>query len=183
MAAVIGLQQEPLAKICAGHKAQIAIICGAGHFVVGLPSDNLHAFIAKCEESGAAKTVRLPVSAAAHTSLMQGAAEAFNKILLKTEFLQEPSGILAGTSGEKVFTSEQMVAALTAQMHQTINWRACMEGAVSYGCRVFLEIGPGNSLARMVLAYFPQTEARSVSEFHDIRAVKSWLDAALSRQA
>ena len=74
-----------------------------------------------------------------------------------------------------------MVTALTAQIHQTIDWRACMENAVSYGCRVFLEIGPGSNLARMVLESFPQTEARSVSEFHDIHAVKNWLDTVLSR--
>ena len=182
MAAVIGLKQNPLEKICAGFKAQIAIINSADHFIVGLPLENIDAFIAECKESGAAKTAHLPVSAASHTAFMRSAAEAFRKILLKTEFHPAPSGILAGTTGAKVFTREQMVAALTAQIHQAIDWRACMESAVSYGCRVFLEIGPGNSLARMALESFPKTEARSVSEFHDIHAIQNWVKAALSRQ-
>jgi len=181
MAAVIGLQRERLEKLCTGFQAQIAIINGSDHCIVGLPFGNLNAFIAECKESGATNTVHLPVNVAAHTSFMQSAAEAFNKILLKMEFNPEPAGILAGTSGAKVFSREQMVAALTAQIHQAIDWRACMESAVSYGCRVFLEIGPGNSLTRMVLESFPGTEARSVSEFHDIHAVKNWLNTALSR--
>ena len=113
---------------------------------------------------------------------MQSAATEFNKILLTSKFQILPSSILADTSGEKVFSREQMVVALTAQTHKTIDWHACMENAVSYGCRVFLEIGPGNSLARMVLESYPGTEARSVSEFHDVYAVRNWLDIALSRQ-
>ena len=182
MAAVIGLKRERLEKICSVFKAQIAIINGSDHFIVGLPSENLDTFLSDCNKSGAIKTVHLPVSAASHTSFMQNAAKEFNKILKNTEFHTASTGILAGITGEKVFTGEQMVAALTAQIHMAIDWRACMESAVSYGCRVFLEIGPGNSLARMMTDSFPRTEARSVSEFHDIHAVKTWLDTVLSRQ-
>lgn len=181
MAAVIGLKRNQMEKVCTGFNAKIAIINGSDHFIVGLLSENLAAFLAECSKSGASKTAHLPVSTASHTSFMQSAAEAFNKILRETEFHPASAGILAGTGGEKVFTKEQMLAALTAQIHQTIDWRACMESAVSYGCRVFLEIGPGNSLSRMVLESFPGTEARSVSEFHDFHAVKNWLDTALSR--
>lgn len=183
MAAIIGLRRIQLGQICDCFDAKIAIINGVDHFIVGLPSENLDAFQAECKKSGATKTVHLPVSAASHTFFMQSAAEPFNKILLTTEFQAAAAGILAGTSGEKVFTKEQMVAALTAQVHQTIDWRACMESAVSYGCRVFLEIGPGNSLARMMMENFPRVEARSASEFHDIHAVDSWVDMALTRQS
>jgi [acyl-carrier-protein] S-malonyltransferase len=183
MAAIIGLKRSQVETICPGFNAEIAIINGADHFIVGLPLEKLAAFISECSKAGAVKTIHLPVSAASHTSFMQSAATEFNKILLTSGFQTVSSGILAGTSGEKVFSREEMVAALTAQIHQTIDWRACMESAVSYGCRVFLEIGPGNSLARMVLESFPGTEARSVSEFHDIYAIKSWLDTALSRQS
>jgi [acyl-carrier-protein] S-malonyltransferase len=182
MAAVIGLKRDMLEKICTGFKGQVAIINGFCHFIVGLPQENLDSFLSECGKAGAGKTVHLPVSAASHTSFMQTAAVAFNEILLKTQFQLKPAGILAGTSGGKVFTKEQMVAALTGQIHETVDWRACMESAVSYGCRVFLEIGPGNSLAGMLMESFPRTEARSVSEFHDPHAVKSWLDAALTRQ-
>ena len=183
MAAVIGLKRERLGKICPDFNAKLAIINGGDHFIVGLQSENLDAFLSDCSKSGASKTVHLPVSTASHTSFMQSAAEEFNKILKNTEFHSTSAGILSGTCGEKVFSSEKMVDALTAQIHQPIDWQACMENAVSYGCRVFLEIGPGNSLARMMTDSFPRTEARSVSEFHDIHAVKNWLDTALSRQS
>lgn len=181
MAAVIGLKMNRMEKICAGYNAKIAIINGADHFIVGLPSGNLDAFLSACVEAGAGKTVHLPVSAASHTSFMSSAAEGFGRVLAKTEFHSASAGILAGTSGEKVFTNEQMVQALTSQIHQTVDWRACMENAVSYGCRIFLEIGPGNSLSRMLTESFPETEARSLSEFHDLYAVKKWLDTALVR--
>ena len=182
MAAVIGLKRSQVEKISIGFNAEIAIINGADHFIVGLPLEKLGPFLLECSKAGAGKTIHLPVSAASHTSSMQSAATEFNKILLTAGFQAVPSSILAGTSGEKVFSREQMVAALTARRYQTMDWRACMESAVPYGCRVSLEIGPGSSLARMVLASYPGTEARSVSEFHDVYAVKNWIDTALARR-
>lgn len=183
MLAVIGLKRDRLAAICAGMHAQIAIINGADHFIVGLPLDKLAAFSAQCQAARAAKIVHLPVSVAAHTAAMRRAAEDFRAVLQQTEFQPKPAGILAGINGAKVFTREQVLAALTAQIHQAIDWQACMESAVAYGCRVFLELGPGNRLAHILLEYYPHTEARSISEFHDIHAVSHWVAAAMARQA
>ncbi len=181
MVAIIGLKRAHLAEIGAGFQAQIAIVNGSDHFIIGLPSANTNNFIAACRQAGATKTAHLPVTVAAHTSFMLSAAKSFEKTLQTAAFHPDSAKILAGTSGEKVFTRDQMVTALTAQMYRTIDWQACMENAIAYGCRVFLEIGPGNSLARMAQESFPGIEARSVSEFHDIHAVRNWLDAARSR--
>lgn len=180
MAAVLGLDGEQLKGICARFKAQVAIINAADHHVVGLPLEALPAFIAECSKSGAARVVRLPVAVAAHTFHMREAARAFEKALLAAEF--NPGGnVIAGVSGEKVFSRERMISALAGQVDCAIDWRACMESAISYGCRVFLELGPGNSLARMALSEFQGIEARAIPEFRDLRAVGRWVEAAMGR--
>ncbi len=180
MVAVIGLSGGQLRDICPEFNAQIAIINGAHHHIVGLPLEKLPSFIEKCGKSGAARTVRLPVDAAAHTAHMRAAAEGFEKALLGAEF--NPGGaVIAGVSGEKVFSRERMISALAGQVHRAIDWRACMESAISCGCRVFLELGPGNSLARMAMSEFNGIEARSLPEFRDLRAAGGWAVAALGR--
>jgi len=178
MAAVIGLRRERLGEICAGFGAEIAVVNGIDHFVCGLPLERADAFLAACGAAGARRTVRLPVAAASHTSFMKDAADAFAGFLREAEFRNPTAGVLAGVDGGRVFGAERAVAALTEQMRRTVDWRACMESAVSYGCRVFLETGPGRSLAAMIAEAFPGVEARSVSEFGDIRAVALWLKNA-----
>jgi [acyl-carrier-protein] S-malonyltransferase len=113
---------------------------------------------------------------------MNAAATAFSKKLADVDFSFSGSSVLAGVSGENVFTRDQAVAALTAQIHQTIDWHACLETAFSYGNRIFLELGPGHGLARMALEAFHGIEARSLSEFRDLYAVEKWIKAVSARE-
>jgi len=183
MAAVIGLHKSKMEEICAESSAFISIINSENHFICGMTANKLKDFTDKCRSSGAERVVELPISIASHSPYMKNAAAEFEKELRKIDFRNSDSGILAGVSGEKLFAKEDMIKALTAQMANTVDWRACMESAYSYGCRVFIETGPGNALSKMLLESFPGTEARSISDFHDIRMVKNWIDSAIRRQS
>ncbi|MDD5728363.1 MAG: hypothetical protein PHV59_07370 [Victivallales bacterium] len=182
MIAVISLKKDVVSRLCEHFCAFIAIINAVDHFVIGIKVEQADAFMNAAQENGAVRVVHLPVSVASHTPLMDVAAAAFNDELAKAEFTLSGSAVLAGTSGEKVFTREQAVAALTAQIHRTIDWRACLETAYSYGNRIFLELGPGHGLARMALEAFHGIEVRSLSEFRDLCAVKKWVDAVSARE-
>lgn len=183
MAAVIGLRKNKLEDICAETAAFISIINSETHFICGMSDDKLKDFTDKCRNSGAERIVELPISIASHSPYMKNAALEFEKELRKISFGNSDSGILAGISGEKLFTEGDMIKALTNQIVNTIDWRAGMESAVSYGCRIFIETGPGNALCRMLLESFPGMEVRSISDFHDIRMIKNWVDAAIRRQS
>lgn len=182
MVAVIGLKHDRVEALSPEFDAHIAIINASDHFILGLPVARLEAFIAAAAVSGATRVVHLPVTVASHTPFMTQAAQAFNQTLQKVEFQTTAGSILAGINGEKVFNQTQMVTALTAQVYQTIDWQACMEGAYSYGCRVFLELGPGDNLTRMALETLPDIEARSASEFRDLYAIEKWVATAMLRQ-
>lgn len=182
MAAVIGLHEKEIDDICKKNGTFIAIINGPDHFIIGGLEQNITATIADCEKSGASKTVRLNISIPSHTPLMTPAVEPFRTELRSLRCTLPQNPLLAGISGSEVFTAEQMENALCGQMHQTVNWHKCLEAARDYGCRVFLELGPGKSLAAMVLDAHKYIEARSVSEFKDISRIGQWVKSALSRQ-
>lgn len=182
MAAVRGLGRDRIEALAAGCDAHLAIINAADHFIVGLPSARIETFLAAATAAGATHAAHLPVTVAAHTPFMTQAADAFNRVLQSAAWQPAAGSLLAGINGEKVFTRAQMIAALTAQVHQAIDWRACLEGAFSYGCRIFLELGPGDSLTRMTREALPGVEARSASEFHDLYAIAKWINAAMLRQ-
>lgn len=181
MAAVKGLSKKQVERTCERFDGVIAISVDQDHFVVGLPLDKADPFLSECEKNGATRVLRLPVSVAAHTPFMKKAAEDFTAILSDIVFKPPAGDILSGVSGERVFSPEQMAHALSSQIHQTIEWKHCLENAVSRRCRVFLELGPGGNLSRMLLDSFPEVEARSISEFHDIKAIPRWVQSALNR--
>ncbi len=182
MVAILGLNRDAVAALCERFGAHIAIVNARDHFIIGLKEVSAEAFLQAAQQCGANKTVLLPVSVAAHTPLMDVAAEAFEKTLADIPFIFSGSPVLAGVSGGKVFNRDQAVAALTSQIHRTIDWQACLETAYSYGNRIFLELGPGHGLARMALEAFPGIEARSLSEFHDLKAAAKWIDAVSARE-
>lgn len=182
MVAVVGINYDKVKQICGACDAYIAIINAADHFVAGLPADKMNLFIDKCSCAGASRTVHLPVSIASHTPYMEKAALEFNKELRMASLNDSSSVIISGISGERLFSKEDMINALTGQISHAIDWRACMESTVSYGCRVFLETGPGNSLSKMLMELFPDVAVRSVSDFHDINAIGAWVNAAIERQ-
>ena len=178
LVAVVGLTAARLAPAAAACQAQMAIVNAPDHFVLGVAADKLDALAAALEAAGASRVVRLAVPLASHCAFMASAAERFAARLERVEF-HFPAAVLAGVDGALVGDAAQARAALAAQIHQTLRWDKCLETAWARGCRVFLELGPGAGLAKMVLSAWPEAEARSVSEFKTLDGVGKWLQRRL----
>jgi len=181
MLAVLGLkaqQLEPIARECGAFQA---IRNGARHLIFGMPLDRLERFREAVLAAGATRVVQLPVNVAAHTPLLAEAADAFREELEKVPVYPASAPVLSGISTERVYDREGMLAALSGQIQQTIDWQGCQETALACGCRVFLELGPGSSLVHMLHEEFPDIQARSLSEFHDLKAAAKWAEIALLR--
>ncbi|MFO3705558.1 malonate decarboxylase subunit epsilon [Xanthomonas codiaei] len=180
--AVVGLPLTTLESLCNSHGAALAIINGDDHAVLGGPRAALQALGDEAQARGARTTV-LPVSVPAHTPWLREAADAFaielNKMALRTPALR----VLAGIDARTVTTPALVVDSLSAQIAQTVRWRDVLVQAAERGARVFLELGPGSALARMVREVVPECEARSVDEFHSTHGVVQWVAAACERAA
>ncbi|WP_251282361.1 hypothetical protein, partial [Enterobacter hormaechei] len=73
------------------------------------------------------------------------------------------------------------VSTLSLQLAQTIEWAQVMRQAFERGARVFLQLGPGNALARMVAPAYPCCEVRAVEEFQSLEGAAAWVRSALER--
>ena len=72
-------------------------------------------------------------------------------------------------------------SALSMQIARTIEWSRCIDALRERGCRVFLELGPGTALSRMVRNRLGPVEARSVDEFRNSGAVAAWVQRSTDR--
>ncbi|HEL7752050.1 MULTISPECIES: malonate decarboxylase subunit epsilon [Stenotrophomonas] len=178
--AVLGVDRIATQRLCDAHGAFIAIASGYDHFIVGGAWRSLHA-LAEDAQSHGAEIRPLPVHVPAHTPLLAGAVAPF-AAALEAASLQAPRlPLLAGIDARPVRDRATMVHTLSAQLAQTIEWAQVMRQAFERGARVFLQLGPGNALARMIAPAYPCCEVRAVEEFHSLEGAAAWVHSALER--
>ena len=180
LTAVIGLGRRPVETLCREHAASIAIVNGPEHFVVGASLPQLVAIEEAARAQGDTRVVRLRISVAAHTPLLQGASPRFEAALAASAMCNPAIPVLAGISGAPVRTRETAITTLATQLSSTLDWLACMHAAYEMGARVFLELGPGKALTRMLLDTHPNVAARSVDEFRSLDGVYDWVQQHLA---
>ena len=165
--AILGMNEVQIRALCDESGTELAIVNAATHFVLGGPSPCLGA-AARVARSRGARTVRLKVGVPAHTSWLRPAALAFERELGKLALASPRIPILAGVDGHLVRNASDGKASLAAQIAQAVHWRRCISHAVELGISVFLELGPGNALARIVHESFPKVQARSLDDFRSV---------------
>ena len=180
MQAVLGLQRHTLQPLCDAHGAHVAIANGQDHFIVGGTQASLRALAdAACTQG--AEIRPLPVHVPAHTPLLQAAVAPFAAALDASPLQAPRLPLLAGIDARPVRDRAAAVHTLSAQLAQTIEWAQVMRQAFERGARVFLQLGPGNALARMVAPSYPCCEVRAVEEFQSLDGAAAWVRSALER--
>ncbi len=181
MQALLGLPRAAVQALCAAHGTYIAIANGHDHFILGGRRVALHALAAAAVQQRAEVRV-LPVQVPAHTPLLAGAADGFARVLAQAPLQAPQRQVLAGIDARPVRDRAALEHTLAAQLAQTIEWAQLMRQAYERGARVFLQLGPGTALARMVASAYPCCEVRAVEEFQQLEGAAAWVDAALGRQ-
>lgn len=178
--AVLGLERHVLQPLCDLHGAHMAIANGQDHFIVG----GTHAALQRLADAARAQgaDIRpLPVHVPAHTPLLAAAVAPFAAALDASPLQAPRLPLLAGIDARPVRDRATVVHTLSAQLAQTIEWAQVMRQAFERGARVFLQLGPGNALARMVAPAYPCCEVRAVEEFQSLEGAAAWVRSALER--
>jgi len=178
--AVLGLERHVLQPLCDLHGAHVAIANGQDHFIVAGTHASLQRLADAARPQGA--DIRpLPVHVPAHTPLLTAAVAPFAAALDASPLQAPRLPLLAGIDARPVRDRATAVHTLSAQLAQTIEWAQVMRQAFERGARVFLQLGPGNALARMVAPAYPCCEVRAVEEFQSLEGAAAWVRSALER--
>jgi len=179
LAAVLGLGRMRIEALCREHGVEIAIVNAPDHFILGGPTARLDAMLAEVGAQ-AVTARRLPVAAPAHTSWLRAASATFAAALARSALTAPAVPVVAGISGAPVRDRATAIATLAAQLSTTVDWAACMQATYEMGARVFLELGPGSALTRMLRERYADVAARSVDEFHSLHGVRDWVRQQLA---
>jgi len=148
MIALIGADPDEVAKATEGAKGVVV----AANFntprqtVVSGQIDALETVA----EGVRGRKVRLEVSGAFHSPLMEGAAREMDELLRGVE-LEEPAIPMVGAAdGALLETADEVRAALQRQMLSPVRWVAVVERMLDLGVREFFEAGEDGTLTRML---------------------------------
>jgi len=150
MAAIIGLDEAVLAEVCAQSGARIANINCPGQIAISGAEDNLTKAMDLAKARGAHRVIRLQVSGAFHTPLMQPAVDGMAKIIAKLSFNPPAVPIIGNTTAQPLTTAELVKDELLRQLCNCVQWQRSVEYMVGDGVSTFIEIGPGRVLAGLI---------------------------------
>ncbi len=175
MAALIGKVDLALAEEIAkeGSAAGVVVVANdnnVGNVVISGDAAGIEAALAAAKAKGA-RGMPLKVSAAFHSPLMEGAAEAMAKALEKATIAPLAVPLVANVTARQVQEPSTIRKLLVEQVTGRVRWRESIEWMATEGAVTrFAELGAGKQLAGMVKRNAPDAEALSVNEPADLEA-------------
>jgi [acyl-carrier-protein] S-malonyltransferase len=150
MAAVLGLSHEQVKQLCSEVESvgivQPANINSSNQIVISGEIAAVEEAVKIAPERGAKKAVKLPVSGAFHSPLMQSASEGLSSILESVGISRASFPVVANFSAIPVREPEEIRRNLADQVLGAVRWQESMTCMLSGGMKHFVEVGPGNVL-------------------------------------
>jgi [acyl-carrier-protein] S-malonyltransferase len=112
--------------------------------------------MALCKDAGAKRAIRLKVSGAFHSPLMETASHGLTEALEATSFDDPHFAVYANVDGGPRIQAGPAKAALLAQLSQPVRWTdEVLALAERYPRALYVEMGPGNVLVGLVKKIAP----------------------------
>ena len=168
MAAIIGLDDSRLPELeAAGRSAGIFTIANRnspGQVVVSGERRAVDAATEAARSLGARRAILLPVSVAAHSPLMERAAEGMRTALAAVTFHDPVGPLLANADARPLTTGGACRAELIEHLTRGVDWVRAVEVMRDAGVDAFVEVGPGKVLTGLVKRIAPDTEALATDD-------------------
>ena len=114
------------------------------------------------KERGAKRAIRLAVSGAFHSPLMQPAADKLRAELEKTEIRDPKVPLVANVSAKYVATAEEARDLLALQLTSSVLWEDSMRLMIADGMTEAVEVGPGRVLSGLLARIDRSVATRNV---------------------
>jgi [acyl-carrier-protein] S-malonyltransferase len=182
MAAVVGLPAERVVEICRSVAGFVepSNFNAPGQVVIGGDVEPIEEASARLRAAGARRVIPLAVSAPFHTSLMRPAAGRLAAVLDGIELREARFPVVANESAQVVSSPEQIRSALVAQVASPVRWEQSVQTLRSLGASIFVEAGPGTTLAGLIKKTAPGAEVVSVDSPPTLEVAMASLRAAVA---
>jgi [acyl-carrier-protein] S-malonyltransferase len=171
MASILGLPEEKVREIVeeASKEGYVGLANAncEGQSVISGYLNPLKIAMDLAEKANARKVVRLPISIGSHSPLMAKASDGMNA-LLKKMHIRDPHAPLIGNVGaDKLTTGPEVYTELRDQLTHGVLWQKTIEKMRDEGTDMFIEVGPGNVLTKLVRRIDYEINSISISDDYE----------------
>ena len=150
MAAVLGLEDDQLARICAEAEQGQVVSCAnfnsPGQIVIAGDKAAVDRACELATEAGARRAILLAVSVPAHCALMRPAAQRLAGDLKSVPISPGTIPLVHNVDAQFHADAGEIRDALVRQIWQPVRWSASIQALISEGVSRFAECGPGKIL-------------------------------------
>ena len=178
MAAILGDTAEPIESICARATAEAGLVSPAnynspGQVVISGEEAGVERAMALAKESGAKRAMRLNVSGAFHSALMETALDGLSQAIAKTTFTNPRFPVYANVNSEAVTLGERARQLLLQQLTRPVRWADEVAAiAERLPNALYVEMGPGTVLTGLVKKIAPNVKTMSCGTVADVNKLK-----------
>jgi [acyl-carrier-protein] S-malonyltransferase len=167
MAALIGLDRADVDSICeevssADSTVVVANVNSPGQIVVSGHVDAVERAMALARDRGAKKAVRLNVSGAFHSPLVQSAQQELVAFIEEFTLSDASVDLICNADAKVVRTRDEIVDALSRQLTSPVLWSDSMKHLFGAWDELTLEVGPGKVLKGLARRIDPSRQVETV---------------------
>lgn len=168
MAAIIGLDDARLPELVAiGAAAGVFTVANRnspGQVVVSGETAAVQAAADAAKGLGAKRAIVLPVSVAAHSPLMEVAADGMRDAIEGLPFRDPVAPLLANADARPLTTADDCREELIEHLTRGVDWVRAVETMRADGIDTFLEVGPGKVLTNLIKRIAPDARAIALDD-------------------
>lgn len=165
MAAVLGLEDEVVEKVCAETPGVVVAAnynC-PGQLVISGEVKAVNDACEKLKEAGAKRALVLPVGGAFHSPLMEPAREELAEAIQNTTFNNPKCPVYQNVDAKGYSDVESIKKNLVLQLTSPVRWTQCVQNMIADGASSFTECGPGKVLQGLVKKVDREMEVAGIS--------------------
>jgi [acyl-carrier-protein] S-malonyltransferase len=176
MAAILGLADEVVENICTKiHNVWPANYNCPGQVVVSGVAGAVEECCDEAEQAGARRAIRLRVSGAFHSPLVERAAERLRPAIERVHF-KEPLAPFISTVTAQLEHAQRYRTLLVEQLTAPVKFTQAAGELIRSGVTVFVEVGPGNVLSGLLKRIDSRVRVMSVSNLRSLDELEQALE-------
>lgn len=164
MAALLGEFEEPIESICARATAEAGLVSPAnyncpGQLVISGDESGVERAMMLAREAGVKRAIRLNVSGAFHSALMETALDGLSEAVASTPFSNPRFPVYANVNAEPVTLADRARQLLLQQLTRPVRWTEEITVMTQRWPQVtYVEMGPGAVLVGLVKKIAPSAK-------------------------
>jgi [acyl-carrier-protein] S-malonyltransferase len=171
MAAVLGLDNEVIEKICRETEGNVSVAnynC-PGQIVITGEQQAVADASEAMKQAGAKRVVPLNVSGPFHSSMLIPAGEKLEKVLESVELKNFKIPYVCNLMADYVTDTREIKFLLKMQISSPVKWQQSVERMLEQGVDTFVEIGPGKTLSSFIRKINKDVKVLHVDQYEDLQ--------------